>query len=259
MKTLRITLPHGSKREVEWVGLDKAIGPKDKELFKPFQAQKCEPSGERQAQLLETSGPIGREVLTCGSPSLGRFLQVGESSGTSKDAELPRVEDSSSDEDESDGEVPEIGELVEDGLKSTSLKASVEMEDMGFRDGIAVGKEVGSPKATSELVLLSGEEFQSSWKSFPAISMGGSKSEMRPNSLVEARDKQNLPLVVFGEWEEEVTHSPTSCEPLCQLKPFESRLLVVDPNKAVGAVEVSLKSNWSDDKMGGFSKYVVFL
>ena len=132
---------------------------------------------------------------------MGRFLQVGESSGTSKDAELPRVEDSSSNEDESDGEVPEIGELVKDGLESTLLEASVEMEAMGFRDGTAVGKEVGSPRATSELVLLSGEEFQSSWKSFPTISMGGSESKMRLDSLVVARDKQNLPLVVFGEWE----------------------------------------------------------
>ncbi len=35
-------------------------------------------------------------------------------------------------------------------------------------------------------------------------------------------------------------------------------MLVVDPNKAAGAVEVSLKLNWSDEKMGGFSKYVGF-
>jgi hypothetical protein len=73
-----------------------------------------------------------------------------------------------------------------------------------------------------------GEDHQASWLSFPTTLTGGTKTSMRFDSVVVDRDYQNLPLVVFGEWEDEVARSPISFEPLCQIIPPESRLLVVD-------------------------------
>ncbi|GMY09181.1 hypothetical protein FCV25MIE_04420 [Fagus crenata] len=82
--------------------------------------------------------------------------------------------------------------------------------------------------------------------------------EVSPLSNWVVPEPNNLPLMVYGGFEDEVDCSPIACEPLGSFLPPGSPLVSVVVCKGEGEVVKSQKSKRVDRHMSGFSKFVGF-
>jgi hypothetical protein len=222
-KTLRITLEREGRRAVLWVGLESKLGLKDTKV----------PDGPElliveKTQPVEQLGPGDLECQLQDTSDMGQNTKHEGLESSSEDS-LSDDEGSGSNRNcEAVGMAPSADEGRGQGVIST----------------IATPVELHPREACLDMVLHE-----------PVSPM---RVEVSPLSNWVVPEPNNLPLMVYGGFEDEVDCSPIACEPLGSFLPPGSPLVSVVVCKGEGEVVKSQKSKRVDRHMSGFSKFVGF-